>query len=99
MKVLMKGNQKYFSKDLTMNQMFSFFQNNREKTFDIESEITINQMIKCMKNYCKLDRNGHLHKHNINGPEVMERIRSNTLVISYWLFEGIHMIRNKRTDI
>lgn len=98
-KVLMKeGNQKYFSKNLTMNQMFCFFEDNRKKIFDIESEITINQMIKCMKNYCKFERNGYLHKHNINEQEVVERIRNNTLVISYWLLGGIRIIGNKKTD-
>lgn len=75
-KVLMKeGNQKYFDKDLTMNQMFYFFEDNGKKIFDIESEITINQMVQCMKNYCNFDRNGYLHKHNISKSEVVERIR------------------------
>lgn len=98
-KVLMKeGNQKYFDKDLTMNQMFCFFEDNGKKIFDIESEITINQMVQCMKNYCKFDRNGYLHKHNISKSEVVKRIRNNTLVISYWLLGGICMPGNKKTD-
>lgn len=98
-KVLLKeGNQKYFDKDLTMNQMFYFFEDNGKKIFDIESEITINQMVQCMKNYCNFDRNGYLHKHNISKSEVVERIRNNTLVISYWLLGGICMTGNKKTD-
>lgn len=98
-RILMKeGNQKYFDKDLTMNQMFYFFEDNAGKIFDIESEITIKQMLKCMKNYCNFDRNGYLHKHNISNTEVVERIRNNTLVISYWILGGICTTRNKKTD-
>lgn len=98
-RILMKeGNQKYFDKKLTMNQMFYFFEDNAGKIFDIESEITIMDMLQCMKNYCDFDRNGYLHKHNINESEVVERIRNNTLVISYWLLGGIRMTGNKKTD-
>ena len=51
-----------------------------------------------MKNYCNFDRNGYLHKHNISNTEVVERIRNNTLVISYWILGGICTTRNKKTD-
>lgn len=98
-RILMKeGNQKYFDKDLTMNQMFYFFEDNAGKIFDIESETTIKDMLKCMKNYCNFDRNGYLHKHNISNTEVVERIRNNTLVISYWILGAICTTRNKKTD-
>ena len=98
-KVLMReGNQKYFDKMLTMGELFSFLGDHGKEIFDIESEITTNQMVQCMKNYCTFDRNGYLHKHNISKLEVVERIRNNTLVISYWLLGGIRMTGDKKTN-
>lgn len=55
-------------------------------------------MLICMENYCNFDRNRYLHKHNIIEPEVVERIKNNTLLICYWLLGAIRMTGNLNTD-
>lgn len=93
--VLMKnGNQKYINHNLTMNQMFYFFKDNKDVLFEIDTEESVPQMLQCMINYCNFDRNGYLHKYNIEDQGIVERIRENTLLIHYWLLGTIRMTKN-----
>lgn len=47
-----------------------------------------------MINYCNFDRNGYLHKYNIEDQGIVERIRENTLLIHYWLLGATRMTKN-----
>ena len=98
-KVLMKdGNQKFFSKDMTMKNMFYFFDENSDVIFELDKSNSWNPIYECMKNYASFDRNGYFHKDNIDDSRVVERIYNNTLLIIYWLLGGVKMSNDIYTN-
>jgi len=92
--VLMEdGNQKYY-KSFTMGEAFTFMRENSRKIFSINNSDNISKICDCLENFCSFDRNGYLHKDNINEYEIVKRIRENAFTIYYWLLGALPDIAN-----
>ena len=96
-----KENEQYFGSDtyMTMQKYFWFFNYNHRKLFDISSDESWDYIFKCLRNYGKFDRNGFLHKDNIDSYGVASRIRNNTILIMYWLLGSLKLTENIEKDL
>ncbi len=98
-KVLMKeGNEKYFNEKSTMKTMYDFFEENKTDVFCIQDEHAQDEIIECLKNYASFDRNGYLHRHNIDDFEIVRRIKNNTVLLYYWLLGAFAMPKERELE-
>lgn len=98
-----KENEQFFyQKELTMGELFYFFKYNRFvlfKSFTANKGFPFLKIYDLMINYLNMSRNGYFHKHNIHDFKEVERIKSNTYFLLYWILGSIDLTNNLTNDL
>lgn len=92
-----KKNKVYYKKNLSMGELFYFFDVNSKQLFTQISDEKLKKIFADIFDYAT-NRNKFLHKENITDFEIVENVRNNTYFIFYLLLGGLDLLNDENKN-